>query len=216
MRIANGVYVLSIPRSPQEAESYLNLTLIVDGENGTTLVDAGLPDQTEAIGAALAKAGISARDLRHNFYPPGPPPCRVGGSPCASKRRTGASTFCGRALHRRKAKAAQTFARDARTTATHARGLGATRARCRRRAGRERYPPRPCRRGPGDLHAGTHKPLFGGIEGPGGRRRIDRRQRPSEWPKPVGHPRHAHSHAVRKKASRTGCRHCALLPRRRG
>jgi glyoxylase-like metal-dependent hydrolase (beta-lactamase superfamily II) len=68
MRIANGVYVLPIPRSPQEAESYLNLTLIVDEENGTTLVDAGLPDQTEAIGAALAEAGIGVRDLRRIIF----------------------------------------------------------------------------------------------------------------------------------------------------
>ncbi len=68
MRIANGVYVLPIPRSPQEAESYLNLTLIVDEENGTTLVDAGLPDQTEAIGAALVEAGIGVRDLRRIIF----------------------------------------------------------------------------------------------------------------------------------------------------
>jgi glyoxylase-like metal-dependent hydrolase (beta-lactamase superfamily II) len=68
MRIANGVYVLPIPRSPQEAESYLNLTLIVDEENGTTLVDAGLPDQTEAIGVALTEAGISVRDLRRIIF----------------------------------------------------------------------------------------------------------------------------------------------------
>jgi glyoxylase-like metal-dependent hydrolase (beta-lactamase superfamily II) len=68
MRIANGVYVLPIPRSPQEAESYLNLTLIVDEENGTTLVDAGLPDQTEAIGVALTEAGISIRDLRRIIF----------------------------------------------------------------------------------------------------------------------------------------------------
>jgi glyoxylase-like metal-dependent hydrolase (beta-lactamase superfamily II) len=64
MRIANSVYVLPIPRSPQEADSYLNLTLIVDEKNGTTLVDAGLPDQTEAIGAALVEAGIRVQDLR--------------------------------------------------------------------------------------------------------------------------------------------------------
>ena len=64
MRIANDVYVLPIPRGPQEAGSYLNLTLIVDEENGTTLVDAGLPDQTEAIGAALVEAGMGVRDLR--------------------------------------------------------------------------------------------------------------------------------------------------------
>src|SRR5215212_9648352 len=64
MKVANSVYVLPIPRSPQEADSYLNLTLIVDEENGTTLVDAGLPDQTEAIGGALVEAGIGVRDLR--------------------------------------------------------------------------------------------------------------------------------------------------------
>jgi glyoxylase-like metal-dependent hydrolase (beta-lactamase superfamily II) len=58
MRVANGVYVLPIPRSPQEPESFLNLTLIVDEENGNTLVDAGLPDQVEAISAALVEAGI--------------------------------------------------------------------------------------------------------------------------------------------------------------
>jgi glyoxylase-like metal-dependent hydrolase (beta-lactamase superfamily II) len=68
MRIVNGVYVLTIPRSPQEAGSYLNLTLIVDEENGTTLVDAGLPDQTEAIGAALAEAGIGVRDLSRIIF----------------------------------------------------------------------------------------------------------------------------------------------------
>jgi glyoxylase-like metal-dependent hydrolase (beta-lactamase superfamily II) len=68
MRIANSVYVLPIPRSPQEAGSYLNLTLIVDEENGTTLVDAGLPDQTEAIGAALVEAGIGVRDLRRIIF----------------------------------------------------------------------------------------------------------------------------------------------------
>ena len=68
MRIADGVYVLPIPRGPQEADSYLNLTLIVDEDNGTTLVDAGLPDQTEAIGAALVEAGIGVRDLRRIIF----------------------------------------------------------------------------------------------------------------------------------------------------
>jgi glyoxylase-like metal-dependent hydrolase (beta-lactamase superfamily II) len=64
MRVANGVYVLPIPRSPQEPESFLNLTLIVDEQNGNTLVDAGLPDQMEAISAALVEAGIGVGDLR--------------------------------------------------------------------------------------------------------------------------------------------------------
>ena len=62
------MYVLPIPRGPQEADSYLNLTLIVDEDNGTTLVDAGLPDQTEAIGAALVEAGIGVRNLRRIIF----------------------------------------------------------------------------------------------------------------------------------------------------
>src|SRR5918912_1877591 len=68
MRIADGVYVLPIPRSPQERDSYLNLTLIVDEQNGTTLVDAGLPDQTEPISSALVEAGIGVRDLRRIIF----------------------------------------------------------------------------------------------------------------------------------------------------
>src|SRR5918997_3938053 len=68
MRVANGVYVLPIPRTPQEPESFLNLTLIVDEENGNTLVDAGLPGQAEAIGAALLEAGIGVRDLRRIIF----------------------------------------------------------------------------------------------------------------------------------------------------
>jgi glyoxylase-like metal-dependent hydrolase (beta-lactamase superfamily II) len=63
MRIADGVYVLPIPRGPQQPESFLNVTLIADAENGNTLVDAGLPDQAETIGAALADAGMGVGDL---------------------------------------------------------------------------------------------------------------------------------------------------------
>ena len=68
MRVANGVYVLPIPRSPQEPESFLNLTLIVDEQNGNTLVDAGLPDHMEAISSALVEAGIGVRDLRRIIF----------------------------------------------------------------------------------------------------------------------------------------------------
>jgi len=68
VRVANGVYVLPIPRSPQEPESFLNLTLIVDEQNGNMLVDAGLPDQAEAIGVALLEAGIGVRDLRRIIF----------------------------------------------------------------------------------------------------------------------------------------------------
>jgi glyoxylase-like metal-dependent hydrolase (beta-lactamase superfamily II) len=62
------VYVLPIPRSPQEPESFLNLTLIVDEQNGNTLVDAGLPDQMEAISAAVVEAGIAVRDLMRIIF----------------------------------------------------------------------------------------------------------------------------------------------------
>src|SRR5215216_3615744 len=64
MRIADGVYVLPIPRGSREADGFLNITLILDEENGNTLVDAGLPDQIEAISAALVEAGIGVGDLR--------------------------------------------------------------------------------------------------------------------------------------------------------
>ena len=68
MKITNSVYVLPIPRSLQEPDSYLSLTLIVDEDNGTTMVDAGLPDQTEVIGAALVEGGIGVRDLRRIIF----------------------------------------------------------------------------------------------------------------------------------------------------
>jgi glyoxylase-like metal-dependent hydrolase (beta-lactamase superfamily II) len=68
MRIAEGVYVLSIPRGSRGADGFLNLTLILDEQNGSTLVDSGLPGQEEAIGAALAEAGIEVRDLRRIIF----------------------------------------------------------------------------------------------------------------------------------------------------
>ena len=67
MKVANGVYVLPVPR-PQDPDSFLNLTLIVDEENGDTLVDAGLPDQMAAIGAALDEAGLAVGDLRRIIF----------------------------------------------------------------------------------------------------------------------------------------------------
>src|ERR671920_426366 len=68
MRIADGVYVLPIPRGSREADGFLNLTLILDEQNGNTLVDAGLPGQAEVIGAALAEASIGVRDLRRIIF----------------------------------------------------------------------------------------------------------------------------------------------------
>jgi glyoxylase-like metal-dependent hydrolase (beta-lactamase superfamily II) len=68
MRVADGVYVLPIPRGSREADGFLNITLILDEENGNTLVDAGLPDQIEAISAALVEAGIGVGDLRRIIF----------------------------------------------------------------------------------------------------------------------------------------------------
>jgi glyoxylase-like metal-dependent hydrolase (beta-lactamase superfamily II) len=68
MRIADGAYVLPIPRGPQGADGFLNLTLILDEENGNTLVDAGLPGQAETIGSALVEAGTGVRDLRRIIF----------------------------------------------------------------------------------------------------------------------------------------------------
>jgi glyoxylase-like metal-dependent hydrolase (beta-lactamase superfamily II) len=68
MRIADDVYVLPIPRGSQGAGGFLNLTLILDEQNGNTLVDAGLPGQAEAIGVALVEAGIRVRDLRRIIF----------------------------------------------------------------------------------------------------------------------------------------------------
>ena len=68
MRIAEGVYVLSIPRGSQGADGFLNLTLILDEQFGNTLVDAGLPGQAEAIGSAFLEAGTGVRDLRRIIF----------------------------------------------------------------------------------------------------------------------------------------------------
>ena len=63
MKVADGVYVLPIPRGSREAQGFLNLTLVLDNENGHALVDTGLPGQEEAIASAVADVGIGVRDL---------------------------------------------------------------------------------------------------------------------------------------------------------
>src|SRR5215212_9573040 len=68
MQIAEGVYVLPIPRGSRGADGFLNLTLILDMQYGDTLVDAGLPDQAEAIGSALVEVGIGVRDLKRIIF----------------------------------------------------------------------------------------------------------------------------------------------------
>jgi glyoxylase-like metal-dependent hydrolase (beta-lactamase superfamily II) len=64
MRVADDVYVLPIPRGPRGTEGFLNLTLILDEEEGNTLVDTGLPGQEGAIASALDEANTTTRDLK--------------------------------------------------------------------------------------------------------------------------------------------------------
>ncbi len=68
MQIADGVHVLPIPRGPRGEGGFLNLTLILDEQEGTTLVDAGLPGQEGAIGGALAEVGMGMGDLRRIIF----------------------------------------------------------------------------------------------------------------------------------------------------
>jgi glyoxylase-like metal-dependent hydrolase (beta-lactamase superfamily II) len=68
MRISDGVYVLPIQRGSQGTEGFLNLTLILDAQEGAALVDVGLPGHAETIGAALADSGIGVRDLRRIIF----------------------------------------------------------------------------------------------------------------------------------------------------
>jgi glyoxylase-like metal-dependent hydrolase (beta-lactamase superfamily II) len=68
MKIADGVHVLPIPRGSRQADGFLNLTLILDDENGNALVDTGLPGQEEEISSALADAGIGVQDLNRIIF----------------------------------------------------------------------------------------------------------------------------------------------------
>ena len=64
-------------------------TLIVDETGGHTLVDAGLPDQEEAIGEAMPRLGCRSRTGAHSPHPPGPGPRGVAPHAGAAKRRAG-------------------------------------------------------------------------------------------------------------------------------
>src|SRR5215212_5977871 len=193
MRVTEGIYVLPIPRGPQEAGSFLNLTLVVDEEEGATLVDAGLPAQGGGNRLRLGQgrrrgAGPEAHDL----HPPGPRPHRFGSRTRAPERREGVGSSRRCSLHRRRAEAAQGHTPDARTEAADARGLGAPRTRPGGRVPGGRKPTRPGWRDTGYLHAGTHagppEPLLGAAEGLGGGRRAYGGGGSPERPEPVGYP----------------------------
>ena len=68
MRLADGVHVLPIPRGARGEGGFLNLTLILDEQEGAALVDAGLPGHAAAIGTAMADAGVGVRDLRRIIF----------------------------------------------------------------------------------------------------------------------------------------------------
>lgn len=60
MRINDDLVVLELPLG----ERIMNLSVILDAENGPTLVDTGLPGQAELILEKLAAEGISLSDLK--------------------------------------------------------------------------------------------------------------------------------------------------------
>jgi glyoxylase-like metal-dependent hydrolase (beta-lactamase superfamily II) len=64
MQLNDDVHVLALPFVREGQTHTLNLSLVLDATNGATLVDAGLPGQLDAIGAALAEAGLRVEDLR--------------------------------------------------------------------------------------------------------------------------------------------------------
>jgi len=60
VRINDDLVVLELPLG----ERIMNLSVILDAENGPTLVDTGLPGQAELILEKLAAEGISLSDLK--------------------------------------------------------------------------------------------------------------------------------------------------------
>lgn len=64
MKLTDDVYLLAVPIERAGQTTYLNLSLILDPDNGPALVDTGLPGQVEAIGATLAEAGVAVPDLK--------------------------------------------------------------------------------------------------------------------------------------------------------
>jgi len=64
MKINDELYVLELPMDFGGGIWIMNLSLIVDGEHGLTLVDTGLPGQADLIEQAIAAEGLSVSDLK--------------------------------------------------------------------------------------------------------------------------------------------------------
>lgn len=63
MRLTDTVHVLPVPRDAEDPSDQINLTLILDENNGHTLVDSGFPGQAADIDALLAEAGTQTQAL---------------------------------------------------------------------------------------------------------------------------------------------------------
>jgi glyoxylase-like metal-dependent hydrolase (beta-lactamase superfamily II) len=64
MQLNDDVLVLEPPWGRDGQTRILNVSLILDPDQGPTLVDAGLPGQRDQIASALAGAGVDLRDLK--------------------------------------------------------------------------------------------------------------------------------------------------------
>jgi glyoxylase-like metal-dependent hydrolase (beta-lactamase superfamily II) len=64
VRLNDDVHVLPLPMMRDGETHFLNVGLVLDPEQGATLIDAGLPGQLDAIVAGLADAGLGVRDVR--------------------------------------------------------------------------------------------------------------------------------------------------------
>jgi glyoxylase-like metal-dependent hydrolase (beta-lactamase superfamily II) len=64
MKLNDDLYCLPLPIVRDGQTSFLNLSLILDGTHGPTLVDTGLPGQHGAIADALAEADIQMANLK--------------------------------------------------------------------------------------------------------------------------------------------------------
>jgi glyoxylase-like metal-dependent hydrolase (beta-lactamase superfamily II) len=64
MKVNDDLYVLELPMSFDGHTSILNLSLILDGKKGATLVDAGMPGQEGLIEAAVSEAGVTLGEVK--------------------------------------------------------------------------------------------------------------------------------------------------------
>jgi glyoxylase-like metal-dependent hydrolase (beta-lactamase superfamily II) len=64
MKLNDDLYVLALPVQREGQTHFFNLSLLLDATHGATLVDTGLPGQTDEITTALAEAGVELADLK--------------------------------------------------------------------------------------------------------------------------------------------------------